>query len=170
MHYSNCSHTQAPDVRNPLKHSLSTPQTKCLKKFLRQASPNWIYLYVLLISIDVSVMWVYIEFQMCHFPVRWTGGICFSLSPARWIRTFSAHCGFALVLMDHKDCACSHTSHSFPDPAPFSSGRLGRDRGVIGCEERGNAPHFTASLKGRLDFYICLQTPVRLWSVFHVSG
>ncbi len=103
VHYSNCSHTQAPDVRNPLMHSLSTPQTKCLKNFLRQVGPNWIYLYVLLISIDVSVMWVYIEFQMWHFPARLMGGICFGLSPACWVRTFSALCGFALVLVDHQD-------------------------------------------------------------------
>ncbi len=55
-------------------------------------------------------------------------------------------------------CSCTtrttriHKSHSVLDPSPYSSGRLRRDRGVIGCEERGNVPHLTASLKGRLDF------------------
>lgn len=159
VYYSNCSHTQAPDVRNPLMHSLSTPQTKCLKNFLRQVGPNWIYLYVLLISIDVSVMWVYIEFQMGHFSERWMGGICFGLSPACW-EPSKRSAALPWCLWPTRTTRI-HESHSVLDPSPFSSGRLGRDRGVIGCEERGNAPHLTASLKGRLDFSICLQTPVR---------
>lgn len=65
------------------------------------------------------------------------GGMCCSLSPTHWARTFSALWGFALALVGRQDYAYSRNSHSVLCSSPFSSGRK-RWRGeVIGCKERG---------------------------------
>lgn len=64
---------------SPSSMAYPAPQTKWLKKFLRQP---WIYLYVLLTSMDASVMGVYVEFQMRHFPSQHSRAGCVRSSPS----------------------------------------------------------------------------------------